>query len=192
MGLVMRINIDVPDGKSGDWSVESFFVQGDELSERLLALKYGRSVPAGNYKRLRCHGEVVMSNTPDEIDDFRYFLHKATGHVLINGLGLGVLLKALINKKEVLSITVIEKSSDVIKLVSESYKHKKVEIINCDAFDFIPPKGTRYQAVWHDIWNYICADNLEEMKKLHRKYGRRCDYQESWCRYQCERAAGYA
>jgi len=182
----MKIDIDVPDGISGDWRVESFEVSSDDFIQRLSAMKTGRYVPGGTYKRLMCGDTCVMSNTPDEIRDFSDFVCTAKGDILVNGLGLGVLLKALLNKPDVLSVTVIEKSKDVIDLVSPSYKDDRVTIINADAYEYQPPKGKRYYAVWHDIWNHICADNLDGMKKLHRKYGRRADYQESWCRYKCE------
>lgn len=183
-----KIDIEVPDGVSGEWSVVSFTVQEKELSQMISMFKTGRGVPAGNYKRLMRSGVVVMSNTPDEIRDFWHFVCKAKGHVLVNGLGIGVLLKALLNKPEVTKITVIEKSADVIKLVADTYLgDSRVNIINADAFDYVPPKGERYDAVWHDIWDYITSENLPEMTKLHRKYGRRADYQESWCKAQCER-----
>lgn len=92
------------------------------------------------------------------------------------------------NKPEIIHITVVEKSTDVIKLVGEHYlKDARVTIVHADAFEYTPPKNKQFNAVWHDIWDYICSDNLEEMKKLHRKYGRRTEYQESWCRSQCER-----
>lgn len=65
-----------------------------------------------------------------------------------------------------------------------------MQIINADAFAYKPPKSKRYGAVWHDIWANICADNLPEMHKLHRKYGRIADWQGSWCRWQCERNRG--
>jgi hypothetical protein len=184
----MEIKIDVPDGISGNWSVETFEVKEKELSQMISMLKYGRGVPAGKYKRLMRNGTCVMSNTPDEIRDFMHFVYTAKGSVLVNGLGIGVLLKALINKPEVTEITVIEKSEDVIKLVAQTYlTDNRVSIINADAFEYNPPKDKRYNAVWHDIWDDICADNLDEMKKLHRKYGRKADYQESWCRSRCER-----
>ena len=183
----MSIEIDVPDGKSGDWEVSTFVVKEQEFSQRISMMKYNRGVPAGTYKRLTRNGQVIMSNTPDEISDFRCFVRKAEGSILVNGLGLGVLLKALLNKPEVTEVTVIEKSPDVIKLVSETYlKDSRVAIINADAFDYKPPKGKVYNAVWHDIWDNICADNLDEMKKLTRKYGRVANYQESWCRCRCE------
>lgn len=183
----MKIEINVPDGVSGDWSVETFEVKENEFSQRISLLKTGRGVPEGKYKRLMRNGTCVMSNTPDEIRDFIGFVWKASGSILVNGLGIGVLLKALLNKTDVTDITVIEKSEDVIKLVAETYlSDKRVTIINADAFDYVPPKGKVYNAVWHDIWDYICSDNLEEMKQLHRKYGKKAEYQESWCRVRCE------
>jgi hypothetical protein len=183
----MKIEVNVPDGVSGNWSVSSFTVQKEELSQMLSMMKYGRGVPAGNYKRLMRGGEVIMSNTPDEISDALSFIYRAEGSILINGLGLGVVVKALLEKPEVTDITVIENSEDVMKLVAPHYTDPRLTIIKGDAFTWEPPKGKVYDAVWHDIWDNICADNLPEMKKLHRKYGRRSKYQASWCRERCER-----
>lgn len=182
----MKIEINVPDGVSGNWSVSTFTVADNDLSQSISLLKYGRGVPGGTYKRLMRGGEVIMSNTPDEIRDFLGFLREAKGSVLVNGLGLGVTLKALLDKPEVTDITVIENSEDVIKLVAPSYNDPRLTIIHGDAFTWEPPKGKTYDAVWHDIWDNICADNLPEMKKLHRKYGRRAKHQQSWCRGRCE------
>lgn len=185
----MKIDIDVPDGISGNWKVETFEVKEDDLSQKISILKTGRGVPPGTYKKLMRDGICVMSNTPDEIRDFLRFVWRSKGSILVNGLGIGVLLKALLDKPDVTDVTVIEKSEDVIKLVAPTYLvDSRVTIINADAFEYKPPQNKRYNAVWHDIWDYITSDNLEEMKKLHRKYGKNSDYQESWCRYACEQA----
>jgi hypothetical protein len=189
---IMMIQIDVPDGISGEWKVETFIVSKEDASfaRKRAAFHGGRgSLPAGIYKKLTRHNYTVMSNTPDEINDFSYFVYKATGNVLVNGLGLGVLLKALLNKPEITKVTIIEKSQDVINLVASTYlKDSRVTIICADAFKYKAPKDEKYDAVWHDIWDDICGDNIDEMKTLHRKYGRKTNYQESWCRAQCERA----
>jgi hypothetical protein len=186
----MNIEINVPDGISGEWKVESFTVSKDEskmMRVRSIFTGVRGSLPAGNYKKLTRNGTMVMSNTPDEIRDFSSFAYRAKGHILINGLGIGVLVKALLGKEDVLSIEIIEKSKDVIKLSGPTYSQdKRVTIINADAFDYKSPLGVRYNYVWHDIWDDITSDNLPEMHKLHRKYGRKSDNQESWCRYQCE------
>jgi len=183
----MKVEINIPDRKVGEWEIETFEVPKNDISQAISMIKYGRGVPSGVYKRLRRGGETVMSNTPDEIRDGLHFVRKATGSVLINGLGMGVIVKMLLEKPDVTDITIIEKSKDVIELVADYYKDPRITIIHADCFEWQPSKGKRYNAVWHNIWDNICEDNLEEMKKLHRKYGRRSDYQESWCRYECER-----
>ena len=189
----MDIVIDVPDGKSGEWEVETFKVSDDEAKMFNLRARFQngcREIKAGSYKKLTRNGSTVMSNTQSEILDHYYFIHKAMcgGHVLINGLGLGVALKAILESDKVESVTVIEKSKDVIALVGDHYSgDKRVNIVNADAFTFKPPKGQRYSAVWHDIWDDICGSNLPEMTKLHRKYGRRTDWQDSWCKDLCRR-----
>lgn len=184
-----EITINVPDGVSGNWAVQSFTVSEEDAKfAGLRAMMHGGrgGIKAGTYKKIQRGETLVMSNTPDEIQDFRHFVHRATGKVLVNGLGLGVLLKALLDKPEVTEIIVIEKSQDVINLVAETYKDKRLTIINADAFEYQPPKGERYNCVWHDIWDNITSDNLNEMTTLHRKYGSRCNYQESWCRARCQ------
>jgi spermidine synthase len=131
-----------------------------------------------------------MSDTQDEINDlFDIFAH-ATGHVLVNGLGLGVVVEGLCRLPHVTHITIIENSKDVLTLVADHYRGKfgdRITIIHADALTWKPPRGTRYGAVWHDIWPSICSDHLPEMCKLHRKYGRRTEWQGSWCRAEMER-----
>jgi hypothetical protein len=183
----MKIEVNVPDGVSGNWSVSTFTVEKEDFSQMISMMKSGRGVPSGTYKRLMRGGETIMSNTPDEISDSLHFIRKATGSILINGFGLGVVVKALLEKPEITEITVIENSEDVLKLCASSYTDSRLTIIHGDAFTWEPPKGKKYDAIWHDIWDNICSDNLEEMKKLHRKYGRRTKYQESWCRERCKR-----
>lgn len=193
-----KIKVDVPEGESGDWKIERFTVTDDDISIHNIRCSFkagmgGRTMKAGTYTKLTRNGRTIMSDTPAEINDHTYFLPRAKDHVLVNGLGLGWIVEALLRKKEVKTITVIEKSEDVINLVKQHYydkcpKDKYLIIVHADAFEYKPQKGQRYGAVWHDIWDNICGDNLEDMKKLHRKYGRRTDWQGSWCRYQCEQA----
>lgn len=151
-------------------------------------IRTGRGVPAGKYKRLIRNNMTVMSNTPDEINDIQNELSNLTGKVLINGLGLGVTIKFLLEHMEVEKITVIELSQAGTNLVAPTYSvDPRVEIIQADCFTWTPPKGVIYDFIWQDIWDDICTDNIEEMKTLHRKYGKRTHRQASWCRYRCER-----
>lgn len=187
----------IPDGKSGNWEISTFTVEKNDLSQSISLWKYGRSVPGGTYKRLvrkdeqyshRVNDTVVMSNTPDEIRDFIPFVNQAKGVILINGLGLGCLVKKLLEKDEVTELIVIEKSEDVINLVKPYFNDNRLTIINADAFEYTPPKGKKYDYIWHDIWDYICGDNLAEMNKLHKKYyGKVNGFQDSWAKLACQR-----
>ncbi len=208
----MKIDCHVPDGTSGDWRVETFTVTEDDVRfHNLRAAIHGdsRFMRPGTYKRLMRGGTVVMSNTSSELHDHVEPVRLARGEVLINGLGLGVVLQGVIDKPEVTHVTVIEKSPDVIKLVAPTFfcgtlpqpmmpeknklespivyerDDKRLTVILADAYTWKPPRGVRYNVVWHDIWDNICADNLDGMAKLHRKYGRRCNWQGSWCKWEC-------
>lgn len=194
----MIVDIDVPDGKSGAWAVETFEVdKANAELHNLRCMMHGdrRIICPGIYKRLTRNNAVIMSNTPAECNDHWGFLRNAEGNVLINGLGLGVALKIILNKlhylrfavTDVTSVTVIEKSEDVINLVGPTYTDPRITIIHADAFDWKPPKGIRYNAIWHDIWDNITSDNLESMSKLKRKYGRRADWQGCWCYKECKK-----
>lgn len=183
------IPVHVPDGVSGNWRVETFTVsQADSDFTRIRSmLRPDEFVPPGTYKRLMRGGTVVMSNTPFEIRTNRAIIREAEGDVLINGLGLGMVLTAILANPKVRSVTVIEKEADVIALVGPSFRDPRVTIIHADALTYTPPKGKKWDTVWHDIWDFVCGDNLPQMKALHRKYGRRASWQGSWCRAQCER-----
>lgn len=183
--LIQKVNI--PEGESGDWKVEHLTISEDEAKFNNLRAVIGstRWIKAGEYTRLTYRGSVVMSDTPVEMRDHMEAVYRAKGHVLINGLGLGMVAVACLDKPEVEHVTVIEISQDVISLVAPTLKERygeRLEIICADALTWQPPKGLRYGAIWHDIWPDLCSGNLGDMKRLHRRYGRRCDWQGSWGR----------
>lgn len=182
-------HVEANDGIKGNWRVESFEVsKQDSAFSRIRAMQHPEEyVPAGVYKRLIRGREVIMSNTPMEIRTNKPIIWAAKGCVLINGLGLGMVVTALMQNPTVEAVTVIENSEDVIKLVGPSLNYGRLTIVHADAFSFKPPAG-RYGAVWHDIWDNIRSDNLEQMTKLTRKYARRADWQGCWCKAQCLRA----
>ena len=176
--------VTVPEGERGAWTIQRFTVRDDESEfTALRSIGRGRGyVPAATYTKL-VHAQrgIVMSDTPDELRDHLSAYYAARGNVLINGLGLGVIAGAVLNKDGVDHVTVIEIDADVIALVGPHYACNRLTIINADAFTYKPPKGARYDMVWHDVWDTICADNLPEMTKLKRRYGRRADWQGCWC-----------
>jgi hypothetical protein len=174
--------VSLPEGRRGPWAVRRVTV------DRAPMRPDRKGPPPGTYTMLThdLRG-VVMSDTPDERRDHLVFVLKAHGHVLINGLGLGMCLAAVLARSEVTRATVVEADEDVIALVGRHYVgDPRVEIVHADAYDYAPPRGVRYGAVWHDIWDAISSDNLPGMTRLHRKYGRRTDWQGSWARDLCE------
>lgn len=176
--------VQLPEAVRGEWRIERFKTDMTDFG----SLFRGRAVPLGEeFTRLMRGSTLVMSDTPAEMRDHFEPVFQARGSCLLNGLGIGMVLKAILKKPDITDVTVVELSQDVIDMVAPYYTDSRVEFVCSDAMDYQPPKGKRYQMVWHDIWDYICSDNLPEMHKLHRKYGRRTDWQGSWCRWQCER-----
>ena len=128
----------------------------------------------------------MMSDTPAEIRDliepWLKFKEPWVDRVLINGLGLGIVLKMALAQPHIQHIDVVEIEPDVIKLVAPSYDDPRVQIHAGNAYTIKWPKGQEWSVVWHDIWPNICTDNLEGMGTLHRRYGRRVVWQGSWQR----------
>jgi len=187
------IKSKIPSGRSGDWIVEKFVVPKKSLEGSKCAM-VGRDVPPGEYTRLVYRGwDTVMSDTPAEVKDHLPFFWKVEDcgtDILMNGLGLGIALQAVL-LCDIKSVTVIEKSIDVISLVFPYFDDQRIRIIHEDAFEYNPPKGMKYSHVWHDIWTNICSDNLPEMKKLKCKYARKTKWQGYWCEYECRRINKY-
>ena len=191
---LIDIPVVVPDGVSGDWAVETFEVTPEgaalhNLHESINPHRGVRHIVPGKYKKLTHNGGIIMSNTPAEIGDLIPFLRVAKGHVLVTGLGLGVMVAGLSAKKEVKQITVIEKSPDVIKLSAKYYrKRDRVRVIRADAFTWKVPEGSRFNFAWHDIWDGISRENLGEMYRLKLKYQPFCSRQACWCEELCHTA----
>ena len=176
--------VTLPEMGKGDWKIRKFTTDRIDFHSILR----GRGVPVGEtFTKLTRNGYLVMSDTPAEMRDHNHAVWMAKGSCLINGLGIGMVLKNILLKPEVIDITIVEISQDLIDLVAPFYPDPRITFICADAFKYQPPKGKRFQMIWHDIWDNICADNLPEMTKLKRKYGKRTDWQGCWAEYECKR-----
>lgn len=188
----MRLGERIPEGASGDWRVVRHTVSEEDAKfEALRAALNGsrRRVPAGSYTGLEYKGALWMSDTPDEMSDHAEVFSQADergGRWLINGLGLGMVTQALLSLDNVEHVDVVEIDPDVIALVAPAFQEEveagRLTIHCADAYTVEWPPGTSWDGgAWHDIWRDLCTDNLAEMTKLHRKYGRRVGWQGSWC-----------
>jgi hypothetical protein len=180
----------VPEGARGPWRIDSFAISEEEARfENMRALMRPGGglmrVTAGSYKRLVHERRgVVMSNTPMEVRTNIEALIAAEGRVLVLGLGLGMLLEALLRKPAVSFVRVVEIDPDVIALVGPHFAgDPRVEIVQGDALEYQPIPGERWNLVWADIWDTIGGDNLADMAKLGRRWNkRRADRFLAWCR----------
>lgn len=193
LNIFPKMTRKVPEGRAGLWSVSHFTITKSDasLANGIAALRPGgrmQAVAPGRYARLQRGQAVVMSDTDMERRTNWKVANCAHGDVLIAGLGLGMILHPIARKPEVDSVTVIEQAPDVIKLIGPTIKSRKVQIIEGDINTWRPPKGTRYGTIYFDIWPDQCTDDLKEMARLHRVFGRYLDkaddarWMGSWCR----------
>lgn len=115
--------------------------------------------------------EVVMSDSEMEKRTNLDFINKATGDVLIGGLGLGMIILAIQDKEDIKSITVVEISQELVDLVMVGLKDKlndKVKIIIDDIKQF--KTDSMYDTIYFDIWNNVSGDNFGEMRVLKNKF----------------------
>ena len=147
----------------------------------------------GEYVRLHIDGELMMSDTTMERLTNVEFIKRANGRVLIAGLGIGLVILNILNKKEVTEVIVMEKYQDVIDLVLPKFNSnvgcKKLKVIEGDVFDYEFPKTEKFDTIYFDIWPTISSDNVDEMKTLHKLYRKnlkRGGYMSSWMKKECQ------
>ena len=177
--LHQPFKVDLPERRIGNWEVKKFEVR--KGVEQLRQAMKGRPIPIGTYTRLFCHedGDLFMSDTPAELNDARELMRRASGQVLITGLGLGMIPRALFLPErqdlfpwapEVDRVWIIEKNPEVIKLVAASLAHLPVTIVCADAFEWLPEKGFKFDWAWHDIWPTMNDENLPEVARLRMRF----------------------
>ena len=131
-------------------------------------------------------GNEWMTLTPVDLDTCDDAIAAASGRVVTFGLGLGYYAYMVSLKPEVESITVIEKSPDVIRLFKKHifpyFPHKeKVRIIEADAFEYAEQEMPRegYDFAFVDTWRDASdgAPMYEKMRALeHLSKGTRFEY----------------
>ena len=151
----------IPEGESGLWHI---FKQ--ELQYPAIGIYRGNpvSVQAGTYTHLarwtlatlhHDNGEVVMEDHEQELLTHLQFMLKASGHVLVCGLGLGCVTRGLLANPNVDHVTVLEKSRDVMDLVAPYMPTDRLTIVDdADALKWTKTENLKaFDCVWHDIWS---------------------------------------
>lgn len=146
------------------------------MSQLREAITQGReqAVPEGTYARLVVNGELMMTDTPMEQRSNLLFVEKAKGDVLIAGLGIGMVLQAILQKPEVGTVLVLEKYQDVIDLVSPQFQEYldegKLHILCEDILDWHADDDWTWDTIYFDIWPTISIDNLDDMNRLDNQF----------------------
>jgi hypothetical protein len=183
--------VNVPDGTRGNWKVERFTVADNDVAmANLRSIRDGvpqRIVPPGEYTRLVHDYDVIMSDTPAEAYEHMRGYKNAKGTVLIAGLGLGLLLRAILTKDGIKRVVVVEKSLDVISLVAPTINDPRVKIVHGDIFTWCPSarrgEPARYDYAWYDIWPAaLDRDTVGEAWTLIARFKSVIKVQDFWSR----------
>lgn len=122
-------------------------------------------------------GNEWMTLTPVDLDTSDAAIEAAHGKVVTFGLGLGYYAYMVSEKENVDSITVVEKSEDVIRLFKKHIlpqfsKPEKVNIVCSDAFEYAEKvmPAEKYHYAFVDTWRDASdgAPMYEKMKPLER------------------------
>lgn len=162
-------NIAFPKGKVGNWSFETRVCKPYEafVYDDPMIFPDGKILPRIGFFDVEYPFPAVLENgrewmtlMPNETNTTKPALDSATGKVLTFGLGLGYFTYMAAIDPDVQSVTVVERSSDVIELFSKFIlpqfpDPQKVEIVQADAFDFAENrmKDGAYDSVFVDIWH---------------------------------------
>lgn len=171
----------------GDWCIKKFTVTERDAELFNMRMRFqGRDdecVSAGEFIRLeqRSTGNVVMSNTPMECKTNEVAYENARGSVLVAGLGMGMILEAMLSKPEVTKIRVIEIDKDIIDYVGSFFKDDpRIEIIHDDILIYFPAQKEYYNYVWIDIWDDIDIKNEPQFAELSERFKDHCDEMSVW------------
>lgn len=183
------VRSEVPAGRSGAWQVEKVLLPDRDYDPaadpRPDCFKYR----PGLYTCLRLGPTQYMTDLYDEWWTQRRAVTEALargGDVLITGLGLGVVVEAVLRDAEstVGRVTVVELSPDVIALVAPHLRSRypgKVEIVQADAFTWEPPWDRHFTVGWHDIWPDPHPPAVAtETRRLREHHAPWCAWQGTW------------
>ena len=179
--------VRIADAKRGRWELrnESYAPYRAVVGAEVTVMEDGREiVPIGyfpdgfTFLAVLEDGNEWMTLTPIDMDTSREAIDAAEGDVITFGLGLGYYAFSVAEKESVRSVTVVERSEDVIALFCEHIlplcPHKeKIRIVCADAFRYAEeemPKG-HYDVAFVDTWRDV-SDGLPmylRMKKAENK-----------------------
>ena len=143
----------IPAGTSGEFCIKKLVIPcgstGWYFSDRA-----GANLPTTRLEHIS--GDLWMTDAPAEQDQLALAVTLAHGHVLMLGLGLGLFVMDVQRRnKLVKSITIVEKSEDVVNLVYKHIMNSKTRVIVGEGRDnllFAARNSIKYDFIYIDIW----------------------------------------
>ena len=161
-------NIKIENVKDGAWELkwESYpAYRGFICDDMIINPDFSEVAPLGffedefSFPAVLEGGNEWMTLTPVDLDTSDYAIERARGKVVTFGLGLGYFAYMASEKEEVRSVTVIEKSENVIRLFEKyilpQFPHRdKVRVICDDAFRYAEHDmpSEEYDFAFVDTW----------------------------------------
>lgn len=162
-------NIKFPEGKMGRWAFETRICKQYEafVYDDPKMFPDGRILPCIGFFDKEYHFPAVLENgrewmtlMPNETNTTKPAINVSKGKVLTYGLGLGYYAYMAAIKPEVESVTVVERSRDVIELFTKYILPQfpnpdKIGIVESDAFEYAENKmqAGGFDTVFVDIWH---------------------------------------
>ncbi|MBQ7347364.1 MAG: hypothetical protein IJW55_05355 [Clostridia bacterium] len=175
--------VKFPNIKSGRWELKQSFYAPYEpfVCDHPKLTGEFREVPQIGYFKEQFDFPAILENgiewmtvTPNEIATMREPIAKSRGCVLTLGLGLGYFAFCASQKKEVESVTVVERDGEVIDLfrrylLPQFPNAEKIELIQADAFAYLEEHASnrRWDYIFADLW-HDQSDGLPMYLKLRR------------------------
>lgn len=163
----------VPEGRHGTAEVRHFTPSKEDIAR--LFREEGEHIEHRVHAELRINRQLVMSDSSMEHRSNEEVIRRSHGHVLIGGLGLGMILPPLLAKREVATVTVIEKNTDVIALVGPHYANDRLLVISGDIHEWWPPEGVFMNTIYFDIWPTRGDNQRAGFNELRSRYLRCLD-----------------
>ena len=180
-------NINIPSIKDGAWEFkfESYPAYRGVICHDMMLYPDMKEIPPlgffcedFSFPAVLENGNEWMTLTPVDLDTCEDAIEQAHGKVITFGLGLGYYAYMVSEKENVDSVTVVEKSAEVIRLFNKhilpQFPNKnKIKIINADAFKYAEAQmpGECYDVAFVDTWRdasdgepmYVKMKKLEQL-----------------------------
>jgi hypothetical protein len=123
---------------------------------------------------LKVDGRVCMVDDCPHWWAMQAHAREYRGHVLVAGLGLGLIVHALAANPEVAGITVVERDKDVIDLVSPHLPEAPpTSVVHADWYDYRPDRPP--DGVFYDLFagdgRELVPEAIAEMIAMRRRFG---------------------